>query len=124
MRRHAGKTPPSGVLAAPAAVGTLAAWLIFENSGSQTYTTATGFSGSQLVYTLEAGAAGVSIDAGSGELTADTATTVIQAGTTLTIRATNATNFADQNLSLTVATVSRRRTVIRSGAAVQRAASF
>jgi hypothetical protein len=122
--RRAGKRPVTGSLVAPGTVGTLAAWLIFENSGSQMYAAAAGFSGAQLVFTLPAGATGVSIDAGSGVLTADTAVAAIQSGTTLTVRATNATNFAEQNLSFTVATVKRRRPVNRSSAAVYRSYSW
>jgi hypothetical protein len=122
--RSAGKLPVSGSLAAPSTVGSLPAWLIYENTGSEIYSSSAGFAGSELVYTLTAGATGVTIDASSGTLTADTFTTAIQSGTTLTVRATNGAGNADQNISLTVAIVRRQRPVLRSSAAIYRANAF
>jgi hypothetical protein len=121
---RAGKAPVSSSISAPTTVGTLADWTVDQNSGNQLYDAASGFAGSGLTFTLPVGATGLSIDGGSGVITADTATTALQTGTALTVRASNGSGNADQALSFTVAFVTRRRPVMRQYIAVQRAATW
>lgn len=120
--RHAGKPPVSGSLAAPMTNGTLSPWIVDLNSGSVTYLTSVGFTGAELVYTLPGGATGLTINAGTGRITADTFTTA-EGTTTLTVRATNSTSFAEQSFDFTAEVIRRRQPIIRSYA-VQRAGSW
>jgi hypothetical protein len=121
---RAGKAPVSASLAAPAGIHTLSDWTVNENSGNQTYLTATAFSGSELVFTLETPVTGLTMNPATGRITADTFAASIQAGTTLTSRATNGSGFAERSFAFTVAVVRRTRPVNRSQAAVQRASFY
>lgn len=87
------KSLTGSVGSAPTAGGNLANQSFGEYSGSYTYATAFDFTGADIVYSINS-VSGVTIDSATGVITFDTNVMAAQAGTAITVTATNATSPA------------------------------
>jgi len=87
------KSLTGSVGSAPTAGGNLASQSFGEYSGSYTYATAFDFTGADIVYSINS-VSGVTIDSATGVITFDTNVMAVQAGTAITVTATNATSPA------------------------------
>lgn len=92
----------SDIVSIPEINGSLDSVRVQEETGAVTIRTATAFSGNNLSYSLEPALTGVSIHAGTGDITINTHTAVRQVKTSITVHATNSAGSATQSFHLTV----------------------
>ena len=87
---------------APVAGGNLVNQSFPNNSGDQTYDTSSDFTGSSITYSINS-VTGVSINPSTGVVTFDTDAMSIQAGTVITVTATNAGGSDSSSFSVSIA---------------------
>ena len=86
--------------APPLPTGTIPEVIYAQDGGAQSVSTQAGFTGEDLVYTLEAAPGGVTIQAGSGLVSIPTVAPI--ARTTIRVRASNGGGSATQSFAVTV----------------------
>lgn len=87
--------------AAPAVTGALTKQSFIENTGIQIYDVSGAFAGSALVYTVQSGPAGVTVNS-AGAVSFDTDMLLPQSGTSIIIRATNSGGSVETGFSLSI----------------------